>query len=74
MINTLKSEAQRLERLKEEGWKVEGQVADDQGALMPPDLEALITQAMQNEPGGQRSACFTRVLISVAGLQQPCSM
>lgn len=53
MMDTLKAQAQRLERLQEDARILEPQVAAASGELIPPNIESLVTQAMQTEHGGE---------------------
>lgn len=47
MIAKLKREAERLEILHEQGWKLQDELLDDYGLLEPPDLEQQVEAAMQ---------------------------
>lgn len=48
MIDRLHQEADRLSKLQSEGWKLEDEILDDYGYLLPPDLEERVAAALQD--------------------------
>lgn len=46
MIDRLHQEADRLTTLRSEGWKLEDEVFDDYGCLVPPDIEERVEAAL----------------------------
>ena len=47
MIERLHQEADRLATLRAEGWKLEDEIIDDYGLLVPPDLEEKVAAALR---------------------------
>lgn len=48
MINRLHQEADRLAKLESEGWKLEDEIIDDYGWLVPPDLDERVEAALRD--------------------------
>lgn len=55
MIDKLHQEADRLATLRSEGWELDDEIADDDGLLVPPDLEAKVAAALHERAGGNIS-------------------
>ncbi len=47
MIDRLREEAHRLTALRDSGWKLEDDILDDYGYLVPPDLEERVAAAIR---------------------------
>ncbi|DBA77757.1 TPA: hypothetical protein ACH3X2_008447 [Trebouxia sp. C0005] len=48
MIDRLHQEADRLAKLQSDGWKLEDEILDDYGWLLPPDLEERVASALRD--------------------------
>lgn len=48
MIDRLHEEAGRLAKLQSDGWKLEDEILDDYGWLLPPDLEERVAAALRD--------------------------
>lgn len=49
MADRLRSEAERLDRLQNDGWRLEDEVLDDYGHLVPANIDELIDRGLREQ-------------------------